>query len=139
MPSRHRSGGPIYEVDDAWRDAVDEELAKRKEAGTKPSNRTELAAAIGKDKSTITVLLRRTDIKERGAKAGPKTSVIAKLVADVLDLPLRGQLSENEEHVLSRLRTLRHEHPEAYERAVALIEALARTSPVSSLTGRTRK
>lgn len=110
----------FYQLNDAWREAVDQELRRRK------MSRTALAKAVGTDKSAITKLLRRSTAKN----PGPETSTIVKSVADFLGIPLPGQIDEDAERVLPRLRLARQRNPDAYRGVIALLDAILGQEPV---------
>lgn len=97
---------------DGWKLRVRARLA---EPGA-PSLR-ELAARIGCDPSSLSVLLRLSTHKP----PGPSTSVLAEPVADLLAVPLVAESSNDFAHAADMLADLQRLNPARVDHALALI------------------
>lgn len=121
-----RPRGPLDDVDDAWREAVDRKL----EAGN--LDRCELARLVRVSPSAITHLLRRSTSKP----PGPRQSRIAREVARVLSIPLPRDVAHEATDIVAIFRELQSIDPSTfsaiYTLAMSAINAKRRT-PITHL------
>jgi hypothetical protein len=113
-----RTKGPLWEVDDEWRKNALSEMK------TRSISRAALTRMLPPpvDKSAITILFRMST----NTPPGPRTSRIAKAVADVLGVPLPKQIMTAEERqALKILRMAREKHPVRFGHVLALLEEMA--------------